>query len=127
MEPEGQSSGPLQGMRILVADDEFFIAMVIEETLRDAGADIVIAATLSAALKEANGAPLSAALLDVRLGRETTEAVADALAARAIPFIFYTGQSLPDAMLKKHPTAKVLIKPVRQSTFVGAIIDIVRR
>ena len=117
---------PLRGMRILIADDEFLIAVVIEETLREAGAEIVIAATLEAALKEASDEPLSAALLDVRLGRQTTEAVADVLAARAVPFIFYSGQALPDAVRRKHPDAKILTKPVKQSAFVEAMIGIMR-
>ncbi len=42
---------PLQGMRILVADDEFLIAVTIEETLCDAGAEIVSTSTLPDAAK----------------------------------------------------------------------------
>jgi two-component sensor histidine kinase len=113
---------PLRGLRILVADDEFLIAVTIEDTLRDAGAEILSAATLSAALKTANEEPLSAALLDVRLGRQTSEAVADALAAREVPFVFYSGQSLPDRMREKHPNARVLSKPTRQEAFVEAML-----
>ncbi len=118
---------PLRGMRILVADDEFLIAIVIEEALRDAGAEIVSAATLSAALKEAEDEPLSAALLDIRLGRQTTEAVADMLAARAVPFVFYSGQAMPDRMRDKHPDARVLAKPVGQGELVEALLDISRQ
>ena len=98
MEQKTIHEQPLRGLRILVADDKFLIAVTIEETLRDAGAEILSAATLPAALKTANEEQLSAALLDVRLGRQTSEAVADALAARAVPFVFYSGQSLPDRM-----------------------------
>jgi CheY-like chemotaxis protein len=118
---------PLHGLRILIADDEFLIAVTIEETLRDAGAETITAGTLREALKSATEAPLSAALLDVRLGRDTTETVADALAARAIPFIFYSGQSLPDHMRAKHPDVRVLVKPIKQDTFVQALVTILRR
>ena len=118
---------PLCGLWVLIADDEFLIAVTLEETLRDAGADIVSASTLSAALDRANREALSAALLDVRLGRDTTETVADVLARRAVPFVFYTGQSLPESIRKKHPNAPVLIKPVRQEAFVDAIYRIVPR
>ncbi|OHV80452.1 response regulator [Rhizobium sp. LCM 4573] len=112
----------LQGMRVLVVDDEFLIAIAIEDVLKDAGADIVSAVTLPAALKIATEEPLSAALLDVRLGRETSEEVADTLAARAIPFVFYSGQPLPDSMREKHPGAEVLVKPIRHDAFVQAIL-----
>ena len=122
MGPKTSQDQRLQGMRILVADDEYLIAITIEETLSDAGAEIVSASTLAAALKSANDVSLSAAVLDVRLGRQTTEAVADALAARAVPFIFYTGQALPDSIHVKHPGVTVLIKPSNQDTFVGAVL-----
>jgi DNA-binding NtrC family response regulator len=118
---KAERSQDLRGMRVLVVDDEFLIATAIEQTLADAGADIVSAATLPAALKIATEEPLSAALLDVRLGRQTSEEIADMLAARGIPFVFYTGQPLPDGMREKHPAAEVLIKPIHQDAFVRAI------
>jgi DNA-binding NtrC family response regulator len=121
------SPQPLRGLRILVADDEFLIAITIEDTLRDAGAEVVLASTLAQALKTATDGPISAALLDVRIGRETSEAVADALAARAVPFLFYSGQPLPDRMRDRHPAARVLVKPVRQDTFVEELRKIVNR
>jgi len=79
---------PLQGMRILVVDDEFLILICIEEALSAAGAEIVSAATVPEALERAADESLSAALLDVRVGVRTTEAVADELAARSVPFVF---------------------------------------
>jgi CheY-like chemotaxis protein len=114
----------LRGMRILITDDEFLIVITIEETLRDAGAETVTAATLSAALKMANDEPLSAALLDVRLGRQTTETVADILVTRAVPFVFYTGQALPDRMREKHPDAQVLTKPTPQDAIVEMMLKV---
>jgi len=114
---------PLQGLRILIAEDELLIALALEETLRDAGADVRRAATVRCALRDASDQTLSAALLDVRLGRQTTETVADALAEREIPFLFYSGQDLPDTIRDKHPGATLLLKPVGP----GAIIDAFRR
>ena len=46
MDNKREQDQPLQGMRILVADDEFLIAITIEETLSDAGAEIVGASIL---------------------------------------------------------------------------------
>lgn len=115
---------PLSGLRILVAEDEILIAIHLEETLREAGAEIVSAATLDAALCGADDQALSAAVLDVRLGSQTTEAVADKLRRRNVPFMFYTGQQLPDPMRLKFPDVTVLFKPVRQSTFMQALRSI---
>ena len=121
MEPTNERDLPLSGMRILVVDDEFLILVSIEDALCDAGAEIVTASTLPDALKCATDEPLSAALLDVRLGRKTTEAVADVLAARSVPFAFYTGQALPEEIRGKHPHAAVLIKPSKQHEFIRAM------
>jgi DNA-binding NtrC family response regulator len=126
MEQSTERDQPLLGMKILVADDEFLILVCLEEALRDAGADIVSASTLSAALKGAADETLSAALLDVRLGRQTTETVVDALAARAVPFVFYTGQALPDHIREKHPDAKVLVKPSKQDAFIEAMLQVMQ-
>ena len=126
MESQAEAGQPLQGMRILVADDEYLIAVTIEETLREAGADVVSAATLPAALKAAQDRSLSIAILDVRLGRQTTEAVADVLSAQGTPFMFYSGQTLPDSVRSKYPTVKMLIKPVRQAVFVTAVVEAIR-
>lgn len=126
MEQRTELQQPLKGLRILVADDEFLIAAAIEDTLKEAGAETVRAATVLAALEGADDEALSAALLDVRLGRQTTEEVADRLAGRDIPFLFYSGQDLPEYMRAKHPNAKVLVKPVTPLAFIAAILALVK-
>ena len=127
MQPTTEHAHPLQGLRLLVADDEFLIAASIEEAFHDAGADVVVAGTLKTALKIATEEPLSAALLDVHLGRQTTETVADVLANRAVPFLFYSGQALPENIRAKHPNVLVLTKPSRQDVFVEAMLQTMGR
>jgi CheY-like chemotaxis protein len=122
MEHKAQEDRPLQGLRILIADDEFLIATILEETFGEAGAETVSAGTLPAALVQAQQETLSAAVLDVRLGRQTTEAVADLLTSRKVPFVFYSGYSLPDGMRARFPDAAVLIKPVRPDAFIEALV-----
>src|SRR4051812_41276287 len=82
MEQKSAPDLPLEGQCILVAEDEFLIATVIEDTLREAGADTRRAANVRAALQDIDYKTPSAALLDVRLGRQTSEEVADSLTAR---------------------------------------------
>lgn len=117
----------LQGMRILIVDDEFLIAITLEETLHDVGAETVTAATLASALKSAAAEPLSAAILDVRLGRDTTEAVANMLSGRGVPFVFYSGQELPSNIRHAHPNVKILAKPTSHSIFVSEILKLAGR
>lgn len=121
-----ESDFPLRNLLILVAEDEFLIAAAVEDTLRDAGADVIRASTVNEALLDAAGEALSVALLDVRLGHQTTEPIADALFLRDIPFLFYSGHGLPDDMRAKHPHAGVLIKPVTSREIVDALWKLTR-
>lgn len=125
MERRPESDQPLRGMRILIADDEILIALDLEDILATAGAEVVSAATVSAAVDTARHEALNGALLDVRIGRQTSEPVAAALAERGIPFVFYSGHTLPDEMRAKFPDARVLIKPVARPVFVSAMLALV--
>jgi DNA-binding NarL/FixJ family response regulator len=112
----------LTGARILVADDEFLIAIDIVETLAEAGAEVVgPCTTLAQTLKAAQHEDLSAATLDIRLGRETTEAVAAVLADRGIPFLFYSGQALPESVEARWPGSRVISKPADQEVLLNAL------
>jgi DNA-binding NtrC family response regulator len=122
MKQTTQQERPFQGMRILVADDEIMIAMNLEDSLCEAGAEGVSAATVEAALDCIDSAPISAAVLDVRLGTNDTQDVADVLFSRGIPFVFYSGHSLPDHMQVRYPGVPALIKPIRSSTILETLL-----
>jgi DNA-binding NtrC family response regulator len=95
--------------RILVVEDELMIRMLLEDMLADLGCTIAAEAThLSDALEAARNADFDIAILDVNLGGEPIAPVADALAARGMPFVFATGygeRALPDSH-RERPTLK---------------------
>jgi DNA-binding response OmpR family regulator len=112
----------LKGARVLVVDDEILIALDIGESLAEAGAEILGACmTLAPALEIVHDGGVSAAVLDIRLGRETTEPLAMALSERGIPFLFYSGQVLPYSMRERWPGCVVLTKPAAQGALVAAV------
>src|SRR4051812_36377377 len=82
----------LSSARILLVEDSFYILMELEAALLDAGAEAVCCRSVGEALSSLDAQPVSAAVLDVQLDRETSESVADRLARQGIPFLFYTGQ-----------------------------------
>jgi CheY-like chemotaxis protein len=84
----------LSGRRVLVVEDEMLILMAIEDMLVDLGCHAVTAAsTVANALALIDAQAFDVVMLDANLGNETSEPIADALAARNIPFFFATGYS----------------------------------
>ena len=90
----------MKGWRILIVEDDPFIAEGLAAVLRDEGAEIVgPAATVADALALIARAPIDTAILDINLRGQEAFAVADALDARRIRFIFatgYDGTIIPD-------------------------------
>ena len=82
----------LAGRRILVIEDEALIALDLQELLDQCGAKVIgPAVSVSQALGAINENHIDCALLDVKLGDETADAVAVALEQRAIPTVLVTG------------------------------------
>jgi len=117
-------SATLDTARILLVEDSFFILMELESALLDAGAETVCCRTVGEALSTLEALPVSAAVLDVQLDRETSEVVADRLAQRGIPFLFYTGQLEGAPVHDTWPECKIISKPAPRETIVAAVVDL---
>ncbi|MCT7377307.1 response regulator [Chelativorans salis] len=82
----------LVGLRVLVAEDEGPIALMIEDMLQDLGCEIAASvARLGDAREIAATENLDLAVLDVNLGGHAVFPVAEILRERQIPFVFSTG------------------------------------
>ena len=83
----------LAGCRILVVEDEYMLAEELSYELEQAGAVVVGPAASVARALALSGAEtsLDGAILDINLGGARIDPVADALASRAVPFVFVTG------------------------------------
>lgn len=82
-----------ENCRIMVVEDEYYLAMELEHELGEAGAVVVgPVASVDEALSLLDQSPsLAGAMLDVNLGGEKVFPVADKLIARGVPFVFTTG------------------------------------
>ena len=89
-EPEARVEPRNEAGRVLVVEDEFVIALEVEDALRRAGV-VGPAATPEDAARLAPEEPLDAAVLDVELRGGRVFPAADALAHRSVPFVFLTG------------------------------------
>ncbi|WMJ69373.1 response regulator [Stenotrophomonas sp. 24(2023)] len=92
MSDRGNSEEVLQGVRVLVAEDEFAIAMFLVEYLQLKGAQVVgPAGDLRALGVLLDGNVVDVALLDINLGGEQVYPLADRLSEAAIPFLLTSG------------------------------------
>ncbi len=102
---------PLLGRNILLVEDEMMLVLLMEGMLEDLGTQSVgIAANVRQGLDLIAAQPSDIALLDVNLGGETSFPIADALAARGIPFIFTTGYGV-EGLTARFRDRPVLKKP----------------
>ncbi len=105
------AGGGASGGKILVVEDEALVAMLVEDALLDAGFSVIgPAATVAEALRCLAAQRPDAVVLDLNLAGETSAPVADALAARGIPYVIATGYGVA-GLPPGHKQAIVLAKP----------------
>lgn len=105
----------LEGRRILVVEDDYMIAEDVRHELENAGAIVAgPVPSVGEALRLLDGEPaVDAAVLDVNLGAdERSFPIAEALEARAIPFLFATGYNSAD-IPEEWRRARIEMKPLR--------------
>jgi CheY-like chemotaxis protein len=78
--------------RILIVEDEFLIAQLIDDMVTELGYSVVgVATTVAAALKAFAELDFDAVLLDINLNGQRNPETADFLLQRGIPFAFVSG------------------------------------
>jgi two-component system, response regulator PdtaR len=121
-----QSDPVLAGKRCLVLEDEFLIALDIQQILEIAGAaSVICVSNVADALTALRNAPkIDLAVLDVKLNDmpRTSLAVAAALAEQNTPFIFLTGMQGDDVHTSKFPNAPVVEKPYQTPVLMDAVL-----
>ena len=109
-------------LRILIVEDAFLIGMDLKMSLEQMGYRVlgpVPSATRAMALLKRDSC--DGAILDVSLGRETSESVADYLVAEGVPFFFLTGYSssnITDPSLQERP---LYHKPMNRGSLAEAV------
>jgi len=116
-----QKPALVSGRRILVVEDEPLMAMDFSHTLSEAGYMVIGPAnSVAQALALLAQFGCDAAVLDINLGRETSEPVARELMKLGTPFATLSGYSreqLPEIM----QTAPLLRKPVSEDELIAEV------
>lgn len=117
--PEGMVVTIVSGSKVLIVEDEYFIATELERFLVKLGATVLgPAPSIERAVDYL--ADADAAILDIRLDGKYVFPFADELVNRHIPFVFYTGCSdiaIPD----RFRYASYLSKPAAAETVYSAL------
>ena len=118
-------TGVLQGVRVLVVEDEYLVAILIEEILESAGCTVMgPIPRLREALDAVDHDDYDAAVLDVNLAGERINPVADALSERNVPFLFVTGYGA-NALPSEYAERPHICKPFRMAELIGALSSVV--
>jgi CheY-like chemotaxis protein len=119
---------PLNGLRLLVVEDEPMAAMTIQTMLAALGcAAVEVASNIHRGLAIACNETLrlDGAVLDINLGGEQVYPVAERLRARGVPFIFSTGYGR-DARPPSFAQAPTLDKPYEPEDLEDILLSVLR-
>lgn len=113
--------------RVLVVEDEYLVALLVEDMLRTLGFEVAeIAPNINAATSAAESGAFDVAILDVNLNGSVSNPVAEILSRRKIPFIFATGygRSGPHQEFSSAPS---LQKPFEERDLARLLSEVMGR
>ena len=118
------ASSPLRDRRILVVEDEYLIAMSLQDALENAGSVVVgPVPSVDKAIQKIESEPdIDAAVLDVNLGGMLAYPVADMLIARKIPFVFTSGYE-DNVLRSRYAQIKNCPKPYMFQAMEEALVE----
>ena len=112
----------LAGLRVLIVEDEFLLAMELETLVEGGGCTVLgPVSCVDHALALLDGEPPDAALLDVNLRGERATPIAAALMALGVPFVLITGYSRPQLSEPELRDAPRIDKPVNRRSLTRAV------
>jgi two-component sensor histidine kinase len=124
--PTPKPEGHVRGLKVLIVEDAVLLAWELEVGLTEAGAKVVGSAAEVGEAMELTGQPIDAAVLDANLNGESVRPVAEALAAKGVPFIFATGygenRGAPEGF-----DVPIIRKPYDITQIVAALVEITGR
>ncbi|SNS31933.1 response regulator [Sphingopyxis indica] len=109
--------------RLLLVEDDVLIGMMLVDMLDALDfPEPAQATTNEEALAILDREPIAGALVDINLGEEKGWPIADALAARGIPFAFTSGGG--DVIPPAHADRRLVTKPFRISDIEATLADL---
>jgi CheY-like chemotaxis protein len=111
----------LEGVRILLVEDESLVAMLVEDMLADLGCEVTASAdNIDVAIDKARKGGFECALLDVNLRGREVFPVAEILSEQGVPFAFLSGYGRA-GLPEKFRTTPVAAKPFQTEELAAAL------
>jgi DNA-binding NtrC family response regulator len=125
--PHQNEEAMLAGYRVLVVEDEPLVAEGLRDLIAEAEG---VPAGPASSVREAqhllkDGPAVDAALLDVNLPDGPVTPVLEALSARGVATVVYTGGAVWEDVCQRHPELIALAKPVLPARLIGALRKII--
>jgi DNA-binding NtrC family response regulator len=124
--PEPRSER-LKGCRILVIEDEYFLADDLDRVLREHGAEVIgPVGERSEAMTLIDHDGFDVAVIDINLHDQAAYPLADELERQSLPFVFATGYSastIPD----RYSHIARWEKPYEPSAIVNGLLPLCKR
>ena len=125
-ESPGAGGGRVQ--QVLVVEDQFIVAKSLVQLLEDYGVKVIgPAQSVKKAMALLDSVTCDAAVLDINLGNETVEPVAERLEQSGMPYFFVSGYASPKLMNPKFKSRTLLHKPVDPAMFRQKIAEALSR
>jgi two-component sensor histidine kinase/ligand-binding sensor protein len=124
-EGRGESAAAsLQGLSVLIVEDEVLIALEAEAELLRAGTrEMTRAHSIEEAEHWISSAPFDVAILDVNLNGRPSFPLAELLADRGISFVFASGYSHLHGLPERWRSVPLVNKPYSRAELVAAIVE----
>ena len=120
---DSEENPRLDGLSVLVVEDEAPIALQLEDMLSELGCTVVgPASRVAQALQLLNDEKVDAAVLDLNIAGDLVYPVADALENRGLPYIFATGYGAA-GLTEPYLNQTVLEKPFQRRALLQALRD----
>lgn len=113
-----------QKPQLLMAEDEVFIAMMLEDILSDEGYQVRGVTTLAEGLSVVEQSDFDAAILDVNLAKDQVFPLAERLQQKGVPILFASGYG-SEEIPEEFSNCEVLLKPFDTKMLLAALAKLV--
>jgi len=117
-----ETADALQGVRVLIVEDDYLVANSLRSNIESLGCEVVaMAPSVDSARDALSEKLLDGAILDVNIIGGSSEPIARELIGRSVPFFFITGYASPDIFAEDLRRRLSLRKPVDMDVLESTI------